>query len=66
MGKGFTRQVKSILSDNGCTLVRHGKGDHELWQSPISGARFVVDGNIPSRHLANAVLKQAGIKQKID
>ena len=65
MATGFTRQVKSILSANGCTLVRHGKGDHEIWQSPINEARFVVDGKIPSRHLANSVLKQAGIKQKI-
>ena len=65
MATGFTRQVKSILSANGCTFVRHGKGDHEIWQSPINEARFVVDGKIPSRHLANTVLKQAGIEQKI-
>jgi len=66
MASGYKRQVKAILQAHGCTLVRQGKGDHELWQSPLSQARFVVDGKIPSRHLANAVLKQAGIKQKID
>lgn len=65
MAVGFTRQVKSILTAHGCTRVRQGKGDHEMWQSPINNARFVVDGKIPSRHLANAVLKQAGIEQKI-
>jgi hypothetical protein len=66
MASGYARLVKDILRKHGCTLVRQGKGDHELWQSPLSQARFVVDGKIPSRHLANAVLKQAGIKQKID
>ena len=65
MAVGFTRQVKAILTVHGCLLVRHGKGDHEVWQSSINQARFVVDGKIPSRHLANAVLKQAGIKGKI-
>lgn len=65
MSRGYVRQIKGILAAHGCTLVRQGKGDHELWQSPINNARFVVDGVIPSRHLANAVLKQAGIKEKI-
>lgn len=65
MAVGFTREVKALLLAHGCTLVRQGKGDHEVWQSSINHARFVVDGKIPSRHLANAVLKQAGIKAKI-
>lgn len=65
MARSFTRQIKSILRAHGCQIVRQGKGDHEIWESPISNARFVVDGSIPSRHLANAVLKQAGIKEKI-
>lgn len=66
MARSYTREIKRILEANGCTLVRRGKGDHEIWQSPINGHRFVVDGNIPSRHLANAVLKQAGVPHKID
>ena len=66
MAAGYTRRVKDILRAHGCTIARQGKGDHEVWQSPISNTRFVVDGKIPSRHLANSVLKQAGIKQKID
>ena len=65
MARGFARQVKDILLDHGCERVRQGKGDHEIWQSPINQARFVVDGVIPSRHLANVVLKQAGIERKI-
>ena len=65
MARGFTRQIKTILAAHGCTFVRQGRGDHEIWQSPISNTRFVVDGNIPSRSLANTVLKQAGIKDRI-
>jgi hypothetical protein len=41
--------------------VRQGKGDHEIWYSPITRIHFVVDGKIKSRHTANGVLKQAGL-----
>jgi len=40
---------------------RQGKGDHEIWFSPVSQRNFVVDQVIKSRHTANAVLKQAGL-----
>jgi hypothetical protein len=59
--KSFTPELKQILREAGCWFVRHGKGDHEIWQSPITNQRFVVDSAIPSRHLANVVLKQAGL-----
>jgi hypothetical protein len=58
---GYTSALKDILRQAGCYFVRHGRGDHEIWQSPISGKRFPVDANIKSRHTANAVLKQAGL-----
>ena len=54
--------VRRILLANGCALVRQGKGDHEIWQSPITQRRFVVDGKIKSRHTANGIMKQAGIE----
>jgi hypothetical protein len=57
----FTRELKKLLRAAGCSPVRAGKGDHEIWQSPISGKRFPVDSKILSRDLANAVLKQAGL-----
>jgi hypothetical protein len=41
-----------------------GKGDHEIWYSPITNHNFPVDSNIRSRHWANIVLKQAGIQKK--
>jgi hypothetical protein len=45
----------------GCTLVRQGKGSHEVWYSPITKPNFPVPIGIPSRHTANAILRQAGL-----
>jgi predicted RNA binding protein YcfA (HicA-like mRNA interferase family) len=59
----YARDVREILSDNGCWFVRHGRGDHDIWESPISGNRFPVDHAIKSRHTANGILKQAGIEK---
>ncbi len=61
MGQGFTPDLVRLLRAAGCTLVRHGKGDHDIWESPITGRRFPVDAKIVSRHMANTVLKQAGL-----
>jgi len=60
----FTPKLKQLLRDAGCSFERQGKGDHEIWFSPITGIRFVVDNSIKSRHTANAVLKQAGLPKK--
>jgi hypothetical protein len=45
--------------------VRHGKGDHEVWNSPHADTPVIVDGKIMSRHTANSILKRAGIKAKL-
>jgi HicA-like toxin of HicAB toxin-antitoxin system len=60
----FTRELKQILSAAGCGFHRSGKGDHEIWWSPISKRYFTVDSKIKSRHTANEVLKQAGLEKK--
>jgi predicted RNA binding protein YcfA (HicA-like mRNA interferase family) len=57
----FYPDVKRLLKEAGCFFVRSGKGDHEIWESPISGNRFPVDKKIKSRHTANGILKQAGL-----
>jgi len=57
----YSPQVKRILRDKGCYFHREGKGDHEIWYSPISKRYFPVDSKILSRHMANVILKQAGI-----
>ncbi|MGH7067500.1 MAG: hypothetical protein ACREFO_11880 [Acetobacteraceae bacterium] len=56
MADNFTPRVKAILRENDCTFVRQGKGDHEIWYSPISKLNFMVDSNIKSRHWANHTL----------
>lgn len=61
----FTAQLKTILQQAGCRFERQGKGDHEIWFSPITGVRFPVDSKIKSRHTANAVLKQAGLPKQL-
>ena len=61
MPKSFTPDLKKKLTEVGCYFERKGKGDHEIWYSPITQRRFVVDQSIKSRHTANAVLKQAGL-----
>ncbi|MCX7140766.1 MAG: type II toxin-antitoxin system HicA family toxin [Proteobacteria bacterium] len=62
--ESFTPQLKRLLLAAGCEFVRHGKGDHELWRSPITRTHFVVDSKIKSRHTANAVLRQAGLPKQ--
>ena len=61
MSSSYTPELKKILQSKGCYFERQGKGDHEIWYSPITNCRFVVDSTIKSRHTANAVLKQAGL-----
>jgi hypothetical protein len=61
MGDNLTPELKRMLHTAGCHFARHGKGDHEIWYSPITQRQFVVDNKLRSRHTANAVLKQAGL-----
>lgn len=58
----YEKKVRAILKSNGCFPVRHGKGDHDIWFSPVSQRHVTVDHKIKSRHTANAILKQSGIK----
>jgi len=60
----FAPELIRILRAAGCYFVRPGKGDHQIWFSPISNRNFVVDSKIKSRHTANAVLKQAGMQKQ--
>jgi hypothetical protein len=62
--ESFTPELKKLLLAAGCTFVRAGKGDHEIWRSSITLVHFVVDSKIKSRHTANAVLKQAGLPKQ--
>lgn len=57
----YEKKLRQVLSNHGCYFVRHGKGDHDIWHSPINGTNVTVDGKIKSRHTANQVLKESGI-----
>jgi predicted RNA binding protein YcfA (HicA-like mRNA interferase family) len=61
MAPPFDRAIRDLLRTAGCTLVRQGKGSHEIWYSPITRRNFPVPVGIPSRHTANAILRQAGL-----
>ncbi|WP_255427143.1 XisH family protein [Sphaerospermopsis sp. LEGE 00249] len=36
MAKSFTPELKKILDGAGCYFERSGKGDHEIWYSPLT------------------------------
>jgi hypothetical protein len=57
----FDRALRELLRAADCTLVRQGRGPHEIWHSPITQRNFAVPVGIPSRHTANAILRQAGL-----
>lgn len=60
----FAPDVRSALEAARCYFVRRGKGDHDIWYSPISKKRFPVDAKIKSRHTANGIMKQAGLPKQ--
>ena len=57
----YEKKVRDILQKNGCRFIRRGKGDHDIWYSPITDRSFPVDAKIKSRHTANEIMKQSGI-----
>jgi predicted RNA binding protein YcfA (HicA-like mRNA interferase family) len=61
MAGAIYRQLIRILRENGCRFVKHGKGSHEIWYSPISHQHFVVPFDVQKRPTANAALTQAGL-----
>jgi len=63
MAPHFDRALRDLLRASGCILVRQGKGSHEVWHSPITGRNFAVPIGILSRHTANAILRQAGLRK---
>jgi hypothetical protein len=52
----YTAQLKALLFKAGCRLERQGKGDHEIWFSPITTIRFPVDSKIKSIKLSRDIL----------
>ena len=64
MPSSFGPELKRRLREHKCVFVRSGKGDHEIWYSPISKRHVTVDAGCKSRFTANRILKEAGIEQR--
>ena len=60
----YEKKVREQLKKNGCRFVRRGKGDHDIWYSPITNVNVTVDSKIKSRFTANAIMQQSGIAHR--
>jgi predicted RNA binding protein YcfA (HicA-like mRNA interferase family) len=61
----YTKDIIRIFMKNGCVLIpKRGKGDHSIWRCPNAIRPITVDSAVESRHLANEIMKQAGINYK--
>jgi len=60
----YTKDVYKLLNQNGCKHVRRGKGDHNIFYSPLSNKNVSIDGKITIKHMANKIMKEAGINYK--
>jgi hypothetical protein len=56
----YEKRVREQLDNHRCIFKRHGKGEMP-WYSPITQNTFPVAMKIKSRHMANGIMKQAGI-----
>ena len=65
MAKGYYRDLVKILKKHGCYLSRQGKGSHEMWYSPIVNKSVSVPVTSKSKNMANKVLKDCGIDEKL-
>ena len=60
----YEKKVRKVLTANGWSFLRQGKGDHEIWANPSFSHKVTVDGKIKSRHSANGIMKEANINHK--
>ena len=59
---GYERKVVKFLKNDGYKIIRNPPGSHVIWSKGI--IEVSVPAKIPSRHLANEILKDAGIGKK--
>lgn len=59
---GYYQQLVQLLKEADFAYVRQGKGSHEIWRK--GRLTIIVPFNCYSRHTANAVLRDAGIKKR--
>lgn len=60
--KGYYTLVITVLKQHDYFLLRQGKGAHEIWSN---GKRHqTVSRNMPSKDMANTIMKQAGLDHR--
>jgi predicted RNA binding protein YcfA (HicA-like mRNA interferase family) len=57
----YEKKVREVLKQHGFLFHHHGRGDHDVWFKVSDNIKVTVDGKIKSRHMANQIMKQAGI-----
>jgi predicted RNA binding protein YcfA (HicA-like mRNA interferase family) len=61
MVDGLYHEVVGRLKKAGYRFHRQAKGSHELWKSRESGQIVLVARSLKSAHLANKILRSAGL-----
>jgi hypothetical protein len=61
----YTAKLKELLRANQCRFERQGKGDHEIWLSPITEVCFPVDSKIKSRHTGKCRAETGWVTQAV-
>jgi predicted RNA binding protein YcfA (HicA-like mRNA interferase family) len=59
---GYYALVIQQLKANGYVFLRTGKGSHEVWTNGLRNQ--IVSKNMPARHMANEIMKQASINHR--
>lgn len=60
MPNHYYRELTQLLAAAGYSNVPGGKGSHEKWRHEKTGRQVTVPSK-PLRHMANEILKQAGL-----
>ena len=60
--KGWYHPVVAMLRQHGYVFARSGRGSHEAWNNGVRTQ--IVSRNMPSRDMANLIMKQAGIAHR--
>ena len=60
---GYERQVRNLLKEHGFSMERRPRGSHDIWSD--GDLEISVPSTIKKRHTANAILKEAGIPEKL-
>ncbi|AYG95993.1 type II toxin-antitoxin system HicA family toxin [Brevundimonas naejangsanensis] len=60
LGQSLLSEVVRLLLAAGFVQVPEGKGSHEKWRHRVTGLQVTIPSK-PLRHMANEILKQAGL-----